>query len=442
MAKFKINGGKPLAGSVRLGGAKNASFKLLIAACLQKTNNPVRLLNFSHIQDVEVTREIIESLGGETKAAGERTIFVNAKNLDKWQIPTKFGQKSRASSMFIPILLHRFGQAFVPFPGGDKIGSRPLDRHFQGLQAMGAKINQTEYGIELQADQLVGTEYNFEKNSHTGTETLIMAAVLAKGVTILNNAAQEPEVDDLIVFLNKMGAKITRTDTRQIQIEGVERLGPCIHKIMPDRNEAVSYACAALVTKGDVIVENAKPELLGAFLEHLERVKAGYEVGDYGIRFFYRQPLIATDMTTQIHPGFMTDWQPLWTVLMTQAQGVSTIHETIFPDRFQHVAGLVKFGADIEFVQPKVADPDQTYNFNLDESNKVEHQHCIKITGPNKFQPTSIDVYDLRSGATFALAALATTGESWLNKVELIDRGYEYFDQRLRSLGADIVRVE
>ncbi len=437
MSKFIIKGGKPLYGSVRLGGAKNASYKLMIASLLGSSET--RLLNFSHIQDVQATREIIDSLGGKTQSAGERTLFIDPTGLKSFTIADKFGPASRSSTMFIPALLHRFKRASVPLPGGDNIGSRPLDRHFDGLQAMGARLEYGQDRVTASSPRLKGITYRFAKNSHTGTETLVMAAVLAQGKTILQNAALEPEVDDLITFLNQMGAHIRRRLGRIIEIEGVDRLTSTIHSIMPDRNEAVSYACAALVTKGDVIVENAQADHLTAFLDKLDEIGGGFEVGTYGLRFFYQGPLKATDVVTKPHPGFMTDWQPLWTILMTQAIGQSIIHETIFPSRFQHAEGLVAFGADVKPTHIDVDNPEKTYNFDLQNGYQAGG-HAILVTGPTKFTGGHHQIYDLRSGATMVLAALAASAATTLDRVELIDRGYESLDSRLQSMGADIKR--
>ena len=440
MAEFQITGGTPLYGSVRLGGAKNASYKLMIAALLGE--GETRLLNFSKIEDVQITTQIIEALGGGTRNAGERTIFIEGKTLDKHEIPSQFGPKSRAAGMFIPILLHKFGKAIVPLPGGDNIGTRPLGRHFEGLESMGAKIEVKNNAIVASSGKLKATNYRFQKNSHTGTETLIMAAVLAEGITVLENAAQEPEVDNLIDLFNNMGAQIRRRPGRIIEITGVKQLKPTIHKVMPDRNETISYAAAALITKGDIIVENARAGDLEAFLEKLDEIGAGYEIGNYGIRFYYKGKMTATDVQTQIHPGFMSDWQPLWTVVATQLKGESIIHETIFPNRFQHVLGLKKFGANIEFHPIKVDNPEKVYNFDLENDSNPE-QHAILIKGPTTFKPPAdMEVYDLRSGATMVLAALATQGQTNISKVELIDRGYESFDTRLCSMGANIKRID
>lgn len=438
MQSFHIQGGTPLYGSVRLGGAKNASYKLMIAALM--ADGESRLLNFSKISDVAATVQVINFLGGSTQNRGERTLFIDPTNLNTFEIPNQFGPASRSAPMFIPALLHRFGQAVVPHPGGDKIGKRPLDRHWQGLEKMGASIEQTDSNIIVKCDKLHGTTYRFAKNTHTGTEMLIMAAVLAEGQTILENAALEPEVDDLIDFLNSMGANIRRRMGKIIEISGVDSLKPTIHRLMPDRNEAVSYACAAIATKGDIVVENAKQEHLGAFLDKLSEMNAGYEVGNYGIRFYYKGKLRPVDIETQPHPGFMTDWQPLWAVLLTQVEGTSIIHETIYPERFQYIAHLNEMGVQTEFFNPPVDDPEKVYNFNVNEEGNGR-QHAVKITGGTSLKPGEFHVKDLRHGATMTLAAIIADGKSIIHNVEEIDRGYEELDDRLRSMGANISRI-
>lgn len=439
MASFHIIGGTPLKGSVRIGGAKNASYKLMIASLLADSES--RLLNFSHISDVQTVGEIIQELGGKVHQAGERAIFINPSSLHSSVIDPTKGEQGRFSTMFLGPLLARFGQATVPAPGGDQIGRRPLDRHFEGLQALGVSITQQGNVFIAKTNGLQGTHYKFQKNTHTGTETLIMAAARAKGKTVLENAAEEPEIDDLIEFLNEMGAHIRRRAHRVIEIEGVEKLHGAIHKIMPDRNEAVSYACAAIATKGDVIIENAQDKHLTAFLDKLEEIGAGYEVGKYGIRFYYKGELRAADITTEIEPGFMTDWQPLWATLATQCHGVSHIHETIMQNRFQYVDELIQMGAKIEKYQPEVAHPDKVYNFNI-EDDKPDDLHAIKISGPTALRAGEFRVKDLRHGATLILAAMIAQGTSIIRDIEQVDRGYEKLDRRLRSMGAQIHRKE
>ena len=438
MSTFLVTGGVPLYGSVRIGGAKNASFKLMIASLL--ANSESRLLNFSHISDVQTVGEIITELGGSVHQAGERAIFINPETLNKWTLDPAKGEQGRFSTMFLGPLLARFGQAAVPAPGGDQIGKRPLERHFDGLQALGVEMKTEGNMFIAKTNGLKGTSYKFEKNTHTGTETLIMAAVKAQGTTILENAAEEPEIDDLIEFLNDMGAHIRRRAQRVIEIEGVSELHGAIHKLMPDRNEAVSYACAAIATKGDVIIENAKAEHLKAFITKLEEMGAGHEVGKYGMRFFYKDGLRSADVTTEIEPGFMTDWQPLWATLATQATGESHLHETIMQRRFQYVDELIQMGAKIERYQPEVAHPEKIYNFNI-EDDKPEDMHAIKITGPTPLKAGEFNVKDLRHGATLILAAMIAQGTSTIHGIEHVDRGYEKLDERLKSMGANISRV-
>lgn len=439
MTQFQITGRTPLYGSVRIGGAKNASFKVMIASLLGDTES--RILNFSRISDVTLVSQIISYLGAKVTPAGERALFIDPSGLTTSTIHPDHGEQGRFSTMFIPVLLHKFGKAQVPAPGGDKIGRRPLERHFDGLQALGASVSMKNNQYLVSAPQLVGAEYRFEKNSHTGTETLLMAAAKAKGRTILQNAAIEPEIDDLISFLNKMGARISRPAKRVIKIEGVEQMGGAIHKLLPDRNEAVSYACAALATQGDVIIENARAKHLRAFLHMLSAAGAGYEVGDYGIRFYYKGPLQATDVTTQIEPGFMTDWQPLWATLMTQAKGISTIHETIMADRFQYVEDLVSMGASISRFQPVVKHPETVYNFNVSD-DRPDAQHAIAITGPTPLKASTCSVKDLRHGATLILAAMSAQGTSTITGIEQVERGYEELANRLRSMGAKITVIK
>lgn len=438
MAKFIINGGQPLHGSVAIGGAKNAGFKLMAASILMKGES--RLLNIPEIGDVEITKEIIKSLGGAVKTPGDRTVFIKANLLKSWKIPLSFGYKSRAALMFAGPLLSYFGQADLPFPGGDKVGRRPIERHLEGLSSLGVKVKLAGDFLKLSCQQLKGNKYRFAKNTHTGTETMIMAAVKAKGITLLENAALEPEIDDLIKYLNQAGAKIKRLADRQIKIEGVKDLKAGIYKVMPDRNEAVSYACAALGTQGDIIIENIPHHLITSFLQKVKEAGGHFETANYGVRFWYKQPLKAVDVTTAPHPGFMTDWQPLWTVLMTQAKGRSQIIEAVHDSRLGFTQDLVKMGAKIKLFNPKVKNPDSFYNFNLAD-DLPGNFHAAQVFGLTKLKATNLVSADLRAGATLTLAGLIAKGKSVISGVEQIDRGYEDLDSRLRQLGADIKRI-
>lgn len=438
MGKFLIEGGYPLKGKVSLLGTKNSSFKLMIAALL--SNKGSMISNVPQIGDVKITSEIIQALGGKVKRINAHSFSLSGQAIAFFKIPQFLGEKSRSSSMFVGPLLSRFGKAILPYSGGDKIGRRPIERHLLGLRAMGVEIDYKDGFLKAKAKKLRGTFYRFPKNTHTGTESLIMTAVLAEGKTVLENAASEPEIDDLTVFLNKMGAKIRRIKPRTIEIEGVKRLHGAIHEVMFDRNEAVTFACAALSTKGDIFVKNAKSEHLTAFLEKIEEAGGGVEIKKEGIRFFYKQPLRAIKIMTSPHPGFMTDWQPLWTVLMTQAEGESIVHETIFENRFGYVPCLLKMGAKIEPFNPKITNPEDFYNFNL-QDDRPEYFHAIRIFGPTSLKGTKIKILDIRAGATLTLAALTAKGRTILSDIGHIDRGYENLDGRLRKLGARIERV-
>jgi len=439
MTKYIIKGGKPLKGAVRIGGAKNSGFKLMIASLL--ADGQSRLLNISKIGDVETTKQIIKEIGGKIKSPGKGTIFINPDSLKNYHISEKLAYKSRGSIMFAGPLVSRFGQAVIPLPGGCDIGQRPIERHLEGLRALGIKVETKDCFINLSATHIKGGKYRFPKNSHTGTETLIMAAVKAEGETLLENAALEIEVDDLIDFLNKMGANVKRLPNRKILIKGVKKLKGVIHKAIPDRNEAISYACAALATQGDIIIENANKEHLEIFLKKVEEIGGKYETGPYGIRFWYDGPLKATNVTTTSHPGFMTDWQALWVTLMTQASGKSEIIETIYEYRFGYVKDLVKMGAKIEFFNPNIKDPASFYNFNLDDDNP-KNSHGVRVFGQTLLKGFDLKVSDLRAGATLVLAALIAKGQSTLSDPGHIQRGYEDLDIRLRKLGADIKKID
>lgn len=436
MTSFKIIGGSALKGAVRLGGAKNVSFKLMIAAAMATGES--RLLNMSKIGDVEVTFRTLESLGIKCSRPGDNTVYIQGGDLSTHVIPKFTGEKTRATTLFAGLLLNKTKKAFIPQPGGCSLGDRLIDRHLEGLKAMGAVINLADEGIDMSApDGLHGATYRFEKKSHTGTEALIIAAVLAEGKTILENAAFEPEIDDMIVFFNKMGGQVKRVaDT--IEIEGVKELFGTTHYVMSDRNEAVSYACMALATKGDIIIEGARPQYIQAFLQKLDEVGGKYEIGDYGIRFFYDGELTATDITTEPEPGFMTDWQPLWTTMMTSAKGVSHVTELVHNNRLAFTKELNVMGANIELYDPKLDNPGELYQFAWPE--RVHNFHAAKITGPSVLHGVNMTVPDLRGGATLVMAAIMATGESVIDNIELIDRGYERFDERLRNLSAKIVR--
>lgn len=445
MEKLIINGGKKLKGTISVSGSKNVALKALVAACL--TEEKVMIRNVPLISDFMVMVSIIRELGGEVNIVGH-TATIQMKKFIKEKISLDEAAKIRTSAMFMAPLLARTGNAIIPNPGGCRIGARPIDRTIKGIRELGVSVryNSKDGYFYLKKDKNKEREWRkvshkFDKSTHTGTEIMILASTLFNGETVLVNAAEEPEIDELISLLTSMGAKIARTGKREITIDGVERLHGTTFTIGPDRNEAVTFAIAAIVTKGDIFVRDIHNVDLEEFLKMLEFAGGGIEKKRDGIRFFYKGLLKKTDTTTSFYPGFMTDWQGPWAVLMTQANGESTIHETVYESRFGYVKELKKMGANISFFNPKVVDPEKIYNFNLDD-RVPDYYHAIKVFGQTKLHNGVVEISDLRAGATLVLAAISSEGESVVFGVEHLDRGYEDFEKRLSILGADIRRAK
>jgi len=343
--------------------------------------------------------------------------------------------------LFAP-LLHKFKEAYIPNPGGCRIGARPIDRIVDGME---------ELGIEVEYDSSTGYyhaemkstphgSYTFNKTSHTATELLILIAVLSNDRVHIHNAALEPEIDDLIRFLNEAGGKIKRNGST-IDIEGVKELRQeKPYTLGWDRNEAVTYAVLAVITKGEIVISRIEETLIKTFNDLLSKAGGGVEkLPDGRWRYYYKGELKAVDITTSPHPGFMTDWQPPWAVLMTQANGECIIHERVYENRFSYVEELRKMGADIEFTKIPVSNPTEYFFFNFDPAKK--YNQAVRIRGPKKLHNAVLSVADLRAGATLAIAALATEGESVLNGTSIMERGYEDFVEKITSLGGTIQKV-
>lgn len=443
MTKYVVTGGTPLIGQVALAGAKNAGFKALVGSLLG--DSPSEICDLGLVSEIDFACEAITHLGGTVSQINNNPhcLRVNPSKMRLFTIPKEFGRRSRSSTMYVGPLLARFKKAVVPVPGGDKIGVRPIDRHLEGLTCLGATIKEEDGVFYITAPKgLRGTSYRFQKNTHTGTETLILAAVKAKGVTILENAAAEPEVDDLIKLLNAMGGRIRRTSARTIKIHGVPRLSGAKHAVMRDRIEAATFGCMALATKGSVEILGADATVLQSFLSLVQKAGGKTELINKGVRISYEKKLSATRVQTAPYPGFMTDWQPLWTTLMTQANGESIIHETVYESRFGFISDLVDMGAKIRLFNPKVARPGSVYNFNLynDQSTNL---HAARIIGPSKLVGKPVEINDIRKGATMLLAGMIAKGETIIiDPVDQINRGYENLVERLASLGARIAKIE
>jgi len=437
---FIINGGNPLKGTVTLSGAKNVALKAVIAAML--FDGAVTLHNIPRIRDIFELLHLIQTLGGRAEFTGPNTVVVDGTGVKENKLDFLHASKIRVSFILFAPLLYRFKQAFIPNPGGCRIGARPIDRIISGMKDLGVEVSydsQTGY-YEAKMPRKPEGIYTFTKPSHTGTELMILLAVFCKGTVTVHNCALEPEIDDLISFLNAGGAKITRKNT-DIYIEGVDLLKQHeAYSIVCDRNEAITFAIAGIITKGDVTIRSIPEDYIKTFIEKIKLVGGGVEEKENNSwRFFYKGDLDASEVVTDVYPGFMTDWQPNWAVLMTQAKGTSLIHEKVFENRFSYVDELVKVGAKIEYFSPKVKDPSSFYGFNFDTSKT--YRQAIQIHGGEHLHNGVLNVADLRAGATLAIAALLSTGESIVNGASILERGYEHFVEKITNLGGIIKKV-
>lgn len=439
MEKFIIVGGNKLKGKTTVTGAKNAALKVLVAACL--TDETVTIHNVPLISDLLIMLDIMKDIGAQVKLTGH-TVTIKLPKFTQSSIPLDKAALVRASTLFVAPLLARTKEAKIPNPGGCRLGARPIDRIVSGIGKMNVDISyQSNDGyFHAKTSGLKATNYHFAKNTHTGTETMIIAAALADGITVLTNAAEEPEIDDTIELINRMGGNVKRTAPREITIVGAKKLHGAEFTISPDRIEVATFAIAALITGGDIFIKDAHKAAIEPFLEKLNQTGACYEKTPDGMRFYAKGPLKAVDVTTGVHPAFLTDWQAPWGVLMTQAHGTAVIHETVFENKLGYIKDLQKMGAHCRLFNPEVENPEAVYNFNL-EDDKKEHFHAVEIKGPTPLHNAVMTTLDIRAGAAIVLAALIADGPSTIYGVEKLDRGYEKFESRLQKLGADIQRV-
>lgn len=431
---YLIRGGTPLHGEVQISGAKNAVTKLMIASLL--TNEPCTLSNVPLIGDFELTMALCSSLGSKLTLA-DHTLYINTPFIKNTFVETKVGGLNRMAIITVGPVLHRCGEADIPMPGGDRIGLRPLDFHINGLRQMGAEVVERDGRYHFTAPKgLHGATINLPFPSVMATENFLITASLAKGVTIIQNAALEPEIIDLIKFLQKMGAIIEIKVDRRIVIDGVEKLHAASHKLLSDRNEAVSLAIAAYLTKGDLYLRGAQQDTLLTFLNTLSKMHLRFEIDDDGIRFLGDgPPPPAIALETDVHPGFMTDWQQPFTVLLTQADGMSVVHETIYEDRFGYTQALQEMGAHIGLYSKCLGEVQCRFR-------EQQYAHSCVVRGPTPLKATQLDIPDIRAGCSYILAALCADGLSEVYGIDHIERGYENLDLKLRKLGAQIERVQ
>ncbi|PYX54101.1 MAG: UDP-N-acetylglucosamine 1-carboxyvinyltransferase [Acidobacteria bacterium] len=419
MDKLVIRGGEPLLGTIRVSGAKNAALPCMAAALL--TDEPVILENIPQVRDIETTRNLLAAMGAEVELGygrAQHRTTIHCKTLAAPEASYELVKTMRASTLVLGPLVARCGHARVSLPGGCAIGSRPIDLHIKGLERLGAKITQDHGYVEATTQRLKGAEIVFDKITVTGTEDLLMAATLAEGETIMRNCAREPEVADLAALLNKMGAKIEGAGTSTVRVQGVTKLHGARHRIIPDRIEAGTFIIAAVLTAGDLNITGCDPQHLGALMAKLAEVGVKSKQNSDSVRVMGDNPLTASDMVTEEYPGFPTDMQAQFMALATQAEGTSIITENIFENRFMHAQELTRMGANI----------------------KIEGCRAI-VRGRSPLSAAAVLASDLRASASLVLAALVADGETIIDRVYHLDRGYENIEEKLRGVGAQIRRI-
>jgi len=429
---LNVEGGHPLEGEVFVRGAKNTLPKNMVAALL--TPDTCTINNVAGIVDVDIVRDMIVAFGGNVKFTGSHSVHINAKTLT--QAPLEqveaFSDRSRIPILICGPMLARTGHVIVPALGGCQIGDRPVDFHIEALKALGARVEVHETHIEMFADRLRGTKIRLPYPSVGATEQVLLASVLADGITELSNAAIEPEIMDLIAVLQKMGAIISVDAHRVITVHGVEKLSGFKHKALPDRLEAASWACLAAATNGRIFVRGAEQMIMMTFLNAFRQAGGAFNVRENGIEFWRAgKTLRAMALETDVHPGFMTDWQQPFAVMLTQAEGLSVMHETVYEGRFGYVEALKSMGARIQLYQRCLGQ----ISCRFANRNAL---HSAVIAGPTVLRGAEIHIPDLRGGFSYIIAALVAEGTSKLSNVRIIRRGYEDIIGKLRALKANI----
>jgi UDP-N-acetylglucosamine 1-carboxyvinyltransferase len=416
MDKFKIIGGRPLEGRISISGAKNSALPCMAAALL--TAETVTLHNLPYVRDIITMRRLLEDLGCTALMPELRTLKISAEKIELFEAPYDLVKTMRASVLALGPMLARFGEARVSLPGGCAIGQRPIDLHLTGFEKLGATVSIESGDVVARAERLQGTEIDFDIVTVTGTENLMMAAALAEGITTLNNAAREPEIVDLAELLNKMGARIEGAGSGSIRIEGVKQLGGAEHTIIADRIEAGTFIAAAAITGGELEIVNCNPRHIHSTINKFRETGVIIEQPNaFSLHVKAAEHTRPADVTTLAHPGFPTDMQAQYMTLMTVAEGTSVITETIFENRFMHASELLRMGARI----------------------KINGRQAV-IEGSEKLMGAKLQASDLRASASLVLAGLAAKGESIIDRVYHIDRGYEKIEEKLRSVGAQIER--
>ena len=421
MDKILVRGGRPLHGKVRISGAKNAALPCMVASLL--TEETISLLNVPCVRDIHTTGQLLAELGCEVdleNVSESHICCLNSRQLNSWEAPYELVKTMRASVLVLGPLLARFGSARVSLPGGCAIGARPIDLHMKALEKLGADITIEHGYVEAKATRLKGAEIFFDRITVTGTENLMMAAILADGETLLHNAAREPEINDLANLLRAMGAKITGDGTSVIRIQGVAQLHGAEHSIVPDRIETGTFLVVGALSRGEITIQSCRADHLSAVIEKLEETGAKIErISSSELKVSTPNGIQSQDVITAEYPGFATDMQAQYMALMTQSEGTSIVTETIFENRFMHASEMIRMGANI----------------------KIEGNRAIVI-GKTKLTGAKVIASDLRASASLVLAGLVAEGETIIDRVYHLDRGYEKIEQKLKALGADIERMK
>jgi len=417
MDKIRIIGGKPLVGRVEISGAKNAALPAMAASLL--TGDTIQLENIPYVRDILTTRTLLQEMGVEAEVRQDGTATLKAADLHSHEAPYELVKTMRASILVLGPLVGRFKKARVSLPGGCAIGARPVNLHLMGLERMGAKCDVVHGYIEASTEGLHGAYILMETVTVTGTENLMMAATLAEGETVLDNAACEPEVSNLADLLRSMGAQIEGDGTRTIRIRGVRKLRGCRHRVIPDRIEAGTFAIASAITRGDVEIVNCEPRQLHSVLTQLSQTGAEVVIGSKSFRVRGRDTIVSRNVTTYPYPAYPTDMQAQYMALMTQGDGSAVITETIFENRFLHAQEMIRMGADIT----------------------VDGRQAV-VKGGRPLTGAHVLASDLRASASLVLAGLVAQGETWIERVYHLDRGYYRIEEKLARLGADIERVK
>ena len=415
MDKIIIHGGKKLQGTIAISGSKNAALPILVATLL--TDEECVITNVPQLADISTTIALLTHIGKKVIQKEDRIVVSRSKPLSS-SAPYDLVRKMRASVLVMGPLAARLGNVKVSLPGGCAIGARPVDIHLQGFERLGAKINVCEGYIELKSQKLIGNKIAFRYPSVGATENLLLASVLAKGTTVIENAAREPEIEDLACVLNKMGAHVIGAGSKRIVITGTDSLRGFTHSVSPDRIETATYLIAAAITKGDVTLTNTDASFLTEVIDKLVQSGVRITSTSTGIRATWVKPLKPVSIKSEVYPGFPTDVQAQWMALMTTAQGESRIQETVFENRFTHACELQRLGADLKIMG-----------------------HTVVVKGVPGLSGAPVMVSDLRAGAALVLAGLVAKGKTEILRIYHLDRGYEHLEKKLRKLGAGINRV-